>query len=92
MRNFTAVAKQGAINRRFAIYMRYYLCVTLGSPFSAVNLTLDHKPEPIPMYVHDLKLLIILQVFPELGDVNIHTAAIEIGIATPDLFQCLFAG
>jgi hypothetical protein len=56
-----------------------------------LRLGLHHQPESIAMDVHDLDLGIVFQVFTELGDIHIHTAAIEIGIASPDFLQSLIA-
>ena len=44
------------------------------------------------MYIDDLDVGIVLQVFSQFGNVYVHAAAIEIGIAAPDLLQRLFAG
>ena len=43
------------------------------------------------MYVHYFHSRIVLQIFAELGYVNVHAAAIEVGIAAPYPLQCGFA-
>jgi hypothetical protein len=37
--------------------------------------------------IHDLDIRIVFQVFTQFGNIYIHAASIEIGIAAPDLFQ-----
>lgn len=51
-----------------------------------------HQPEPISMDVHDFNIAVVLQVFPEFGDIHIHTPAVKISITAPYFFKCLFTG
>ena len=62
-----------------------------GFIFSDILLFLNYQAEAIAVNIHDLDLWIIFQVFPEFGNVNIHTSSIKIGIAAPDTFQRLFS-
>ena len=47
--------------------------------------------KPFAVHIEQLHGRIILQVFPELGNVNIHASAIEIIIILPDRLQCEIA-
>lgn len=42
------------------------------------------------MDVHDLDVGIFFQVFAQLGNIHIHTSAVEISITAPDLLQRYF--
>jgi len=37
--------------------------------------------------VHDLDVRIVLQILAQFGNVYVHASSVEIGIASPDLFQ-----
>jgi hypothetical protein len=54
---------------------------------SVKNLLRCHQAEPVTMNIYDFDIGIVFQVFAEFRNVNIHTAAVEISIAAPDLFQ-----
>ena len=44
------------------------------------------------MYIHNLDLRIIFQIFSQLSNINIHAAPVKIGVASPYLLQGRFAG
>ena len=52
---------------------------------------LHHQPEPVPMNIYDLDLGVFFQVFAQLGNIYVHTAAVKIGIAPPDALQGLLS-
>ena len=52
----------------------------------------NYQSETIAVNVHNLDLGIVLQILAQFGNIHVHTAAIEVGVAAPDALQRLFAG
>ncbi len=56
-----------------------------------INGSSEDQPESITMDVDDLNGRILLQVFPEAGDIDIHAPGGEIIVISPDFEKSLFS-
>lgn len=50
-----------------------------------------YESEAVTMNIHNFDIGIVFQVFTQFGNVYVHAAAIEVGIATPYFLQGQFA-
>jgi len=92
-REVTAKAYEHLGKKRPGGKANYFLIPRPHRPDKVISCLCNYRsdqPEPIAMYIDNLDLVIILQVFAQFGNIYVHAAAIKIRIAAPDLFQRLF--
>ena len=51
----------------------------------------SYEPEAIAVDVYDLHAAVFFQIFAQFGDVYVHAAAVEVGVAAPYALQRQFA-